>query len=46
MAHSKIDFTMNVYTDPRLLNVAGALEALPAIPPEGKVMKRNPYKRP
>ena len=29
MRHSSIDLTMNVYTDPRLLDVAGALEKLP-----------------
>ncbi len=32
MRHSKIDLTMNVYTDPKLLDVAGAMEALPALP--------------
>ena len=32
MRHSKIDLTMNVYTDPRLLDVAGALDVLPALP--------------
>ena len=31
MRHSKIDLTMNVYTDPRLLDVAGALESLPTL---------------
>ena len=31
MRHSKIDLTMNVYTDPRLLDVAGAMEALPTL---------------
>ena len=31
MRHSSIDLTMNVYTDPRLLDVAGALEALPGL---------------
>ncbi len=31
MRHSKIDFTMNVYTAPRLLDVAGALDALPTM---------------
>ena len=31
MRHSTIDLTMNVYTDPRLLDVAGALEALPGL---------------
>ena len=34
MRHSSIDLTMNVYTDPELLNVAGALEALPELPLE------------
>jgi len=29
MRHSNIHLTMNVYTDPSLLDVAGALEALP-----------------
>ena len=29
MRHSGIDLTMNVYTDPKLLDVAGAMEALP-----------------
>jgi len=32
MRHSKIDLTMNIYTDPKLLDVRGALDALPAIP--------------
>ena len=32
MRHSKIDLTMNVYTDPKLLDVAGAMETLPALP--------------
>jgi len=32
MRHSSIDLTMNVYTDPRLLDVNGALDALPALP--------------
>lgn len=29
MRHSKIDLTMNIYTDPVLLDVAGAINALP-----------------
>ena len=29
MRCSSLDVTMNVYTDPNLLDVAGALEALP-----------------
>ena len=32
MRHSSIDLTMNVYTDPRVLDIAGALECLPALP--------------
>ncbi len=32
MRHSTLDLTMNTYTDPRLLDVAGALDALPALP--------------
>ncbi|GIW97048.1 MAG: integrase [Pirellulaceae bacterium] len=32
MRHSSIDLTMNVYTDPRLLDVQSALEALPDMP--------------
>jgi integrase len=35
MRHSKIDLTMNVYTDPALLDVRGALDALPPLPLEG-----------
>jgi len=31
MRHSSLDLTMNVYTDPNLLDVAGALEALPKL---------------
>jgi integrase len=34
MRHSKIDLTMNVYTDPVLLDVRGALDALPLLPLE------------
>jgi len=29
MRHSRIELTMNYYTDPVLLDVAGAVEALP-----------------
>jgi len=32
MRHSKLDLTMNVYTDPALLDVRGALDTLPALP--------------
>jgi integrase len=35
MRHSKLDLTMNVYTDPRLLDVRGALDALPVLPLDG-----------
>ena len=31
MRHSKIDLTMNVYTDPKLLDVAGAMDSLPTL---------------
>lgn len=33
MRHSTIDLTMNLYTDPKLLEVASALEALPRLGP-------------
>ncbi len=32
MRHSKPDLTANVYTDPKLLDVMGALDALPSLP--------------
>jgi hypothetical protein len=32
MRHSTIDLTMNVYTDPRLLDIHEAVEKLPALP--------------
>ncbi len=32
MRHSTINLTMNTYTDPKLLDVAGAMEALPPLP--------------
>ncbi len=47
MRHSTIDLTMNTYTDPKLLDVAGALESLPSFPlsggtqPERNVVKRQ-----
>ena len=31
MRHSSIDLTMNVYTDPKLLDVHGALNSLPSL---------------
>jgi integrase len=44
MRHSDIKLTMNVYTDPKLLDVRGALDALPALPlqsnpAEGEVVR-------
>jgi len=36
LRHSTLDLTMNTYTDPRLLDVAGAIDALPSLPLEGK----------
>lgn len=35
MRHSKLELTMQVYTDPRLLDVHGALDALPELPLDG-----------
>jgi integrase len=35
MRHSDIKLTMNVYTDPALLDVRGALDALPVLPLDG-----------
>ena len=35
MRHSSIDLTMNAYTDPRLLDVAGALDSLPTLSLDG-----------
>ena len=35
MRHSTINLTMNTYTDPKLLDVAGAVESLPALPLAG-----------
>jgi hypothetical protein len=32
MRHSDVNLTMNTYTDPKLLDVAGAVESLPALP--------------
>jgi integrase len=37
MRHSKLDLTMNVYTDPKMLDVARAVAALPALPTVGSV---------
>jgi len=35
MRHSDINLTMGVYTDPRLLDLAGAVERLPSLPLDG-----------
>jgi integrase len=35
MRHSKLELTMGVYTDPKLLDVRGALDVLPALPLDG-----------
>jgi hypothetical protein len=36
MRHSTIELTMNVYTDPKLLDVAGAINKLPELPLGGE----------
>ncbi len=36
MRHSDIRLTMGVYTDPKLLDVRGALDVLPALPLDGR----------
>jgi integrase len=36
MRHSDIKLTMQTYTDPKLLDVRGALDALPALPLDGE----------
>jgi len=41
MRHSSIDLTMNVYTDPRVLDVAGALDSLPALTLGGSSPERQ-----
>ena len=52
MRHSKPELTANIYTDPKLLDVAGAIDALPALalPPEpamsgGSVAGAGPQSR-
>ncbi len=42
MRHSKIDLTMQVYTDPKLLDVAGALAALPILSIDGNEQQAEP----
>ncbi len=41
LRHSSIDLTMNVYTDPRVLDVAGALGSLPSLPLGGSPNDRQ-----
>ena len=41
MRHSSVDLTMNVYTDPKLLDVHGALDSLPKMPLDGKWDERE-----
>ena len=36
MRHSDPSLTANVYTDPRLLDIAGAMGALPSLPLDGE----------
>jgi len=38
MRHSSVDLTMNVYTDPRLLDVSGAINRLPHLPLDGSLL--------
>ena len=39
MRHSKPELTANIYTDPKLLDIAGAIEALPALAHQKKRTK-------
>ena len=41
MRHSRIDLTMNVYTDPKLLDVQGALGVLPPLPLDGTPQRKQ-----
>jgi len=41
MRHSTIDLTMNTYTDPKLLDIYGAMDALPALPLDGGEKERR-----
>jgi integrase len=38
MRHSSLHLTMNIYTDPTLLDVAGAINALPSFAPESATL--------
>src|SRR5262249_45534304 len=41
MRHATLELTMNVYTDPRLLDVRGALDVLPVLPLDGDKGERQ-----
>jgi hypothetical protein len=41
MRHSKLDLTMSVYTDPKLLDVRGALDTLPTLALDGGHTERE-----
>ncbi len=41
MRHSHIDLTMNVYTDPKLLDLARAVEMLPTLPLDAEPLTEN-----
>src|SRR5262249_51693591 len=41
MRHSGIKLTMNVYTDPAVLDVRGALDVLPSLPLAGDLGRRE-----
>ena len=45
MRHSKIDLTMNVYTDPKLLDVYGALDSLPSLDLDASPSTERPMMR-
>ncbi|MBS3735518.1 MAG: tyrosine-type recombinase/integrase, partial [Phycisphaerae bacterium] len=38
MRHSSLELTMNVYTDPRLLDVGAAVDALPSFDPRSAAL--------
>jgi integrase len=42
MRHTDMRLTMNVYTDPRVFDLAGAVEKLPALPPSQKDVQGFP----
>lgn len=46
MRHSDIKLTMQVYTDPRLLDEAEALKALPTLPSLSPSAEQGPYEAP